>query len=307
MDCPGYAYFYRHSGYGAFPQEHRRQNGRWPFEMIQITQGAHDFSDPAVDETVIAMPLTSSARTWAWNMGSGWRSETAAARRIMVLPPDTPSDWRVDGEREILLCVVPTITFKRIFGHVCPRELHWVLRPLGDSTLRDTYIESTLLALWSAAQGTCALERIRCEGLLTALLAHLLLICGVRDYRVDDESSSRISPLKLRRLDTFVKANLAQDLGLDDLAALTDLSVRQFARAFRNSVGNTPHRWLIERRVEVACEMLTTSGRCLAEVALACGFSSQAHFTTVFRQHIGMTPHRWRARHRAESIENRGR
>src|SRR5262249_5404948 len=148
------------------------------------------FSDPAVAETVIAMPLTSSARTWAWNMGSGWRCETAAARQIMVLPPNTPSDWRVDGARDILLCVVPTATFKRIFVHLCPRELQSVLRPLGDQTLRDPFIESTLLALWPAAQSTCALERLRCEGLLTALLAHLLSICGVGEGQEIEESNA---------------------------------------------------------------------------------------------------------------------
>lgn len=300
MDHRGYAYFYKNSGYGSFPQEHRQQNGRCPFEMIQIAQGAHEFSDPAVAETVIAMPLTSAARTWAWNMGSGWRSEAAAAQQIMVLPPDTPSEWRVDGARDILLCVVPTETFKRIFGRLCPRQLQRVLRPLGDQTLRDPFIENTLLALWPAAQGSCALGRIRCEGLLTALLAHLLSLCGVLEERRAQDSNAVLPRLKLRRLETYVNANLELALTLEDLAEQTELSVRHFVRAFRNSVGNTPHRWLIERRVEAAREMLVTSNRNLAEIAIACGFSSQAHFTTVFRQQAGMTPYRWRMHELAE-------
>jgi AraC family transcriptional regulator len=82
----------------------------------------------------------------------------------------------------------------------------------------------------------------------------------------------------------------AEDLALEELAALVSLSAKHFARAFRQSTGMPPHRWLIERRIDRAKALLTEAGLNLAEIALACGFADQSHFTATFRKIVGATP-----------------
>lgn len=56
----------------------------------------------------------------------------------------------------------------------------------------------------------------------------------------------------------------------------------------------TPHRWLVQRRIARACEMLADPRVSVTEIALACGFSSSQHFATAFRKHMGATPSAYR-------------
>jgi AraC family transcriptional regulator len=72
------------------------------------------------------------------------------------------------------------------------------------------------------------------------------------------------------------------------------LSTSYFARAFRTSTGLAPHQWLAHRRVEVAKYLLRQQRGSLREIALACGFSDQSHFTRVFTRIVGSSLGAWR-------------
>ena len=78
------------------------------------------------------------------------------------------------------------------------------------------------------------------------------------------------------------------------LAKTCDLSVSHFARAFKASFGVTCHRWLTERRVERAQELLASTRLSLEEIASQSGFADQPAFTRVFRQLVGVPPGLWR-------------
>ena len=72
------------------------------------------------------------------------------------------------------------------------------------------------------------------------------------------------------------------------------LSLSHFSRSFRQSVGDSPHGWLIKRRLEAAPAMMRDSALTLADVALTCGFADQSHFTRVFYRAVGVAPGSWR-------------
>ena len=76
------------------------------------------------------------------------------------------------------------------------------------------------------------------------------------------------------------------------------MSVSQFGRAFKKATGLTPHRWLVQRRLEQAMDLLLGSNLPLAEIALDCGFSEQSHFTRTFTRLVGTSPGEWRRRRR---------
>lgn len=97
-----------------------------------------------------------------------------------------------------------------------------------------------------------------------------------------------------RRSLTYIEANLASKIKLDDLANLVGLSRSHFSRAFKHSLGLAPIEYISVRRVERAKEMLSSTRERLAEVALACGFADQAHFNKRFRDLVGVSPGRWR-------------
>jgi AraC-like DNA-binding protein len=99
---------------------------------------------------------------------------------------------------------------------------------------------------------------------------------------------------RIHRLHTFVEAHLSQSIHVADLSGAVGLSVPHFARAFGLSFGQPPHLYLTQRRLEAARGLMLNTDMALTEVALACGFSDQAHFCRLFRRHIGTTPSAWR-------------
>jgi AraC-like DNA-binding protein len=88
--------------------------------------------------------------------------------------------------------------------------------------------------------------------------------------------------------------HLTDDLGLVELAAIVELSPHYFGEAFRISTGRSPHRYVMERRVECARDLLRDADRPIRDIAYAAGFSSQSHFTANFRRVTGVTPGRFR-------------
>jgi AraC-like DNA-binding protein len=107
-----------------------------------------------------------------------------------------------------------------------------------------------------------------------------------------------LAPWQLRRARDFIKANLAGDPSISDVASECGLSPSYFVRAFKQATGLPPHRWLTKQRVECAKELLRDSGRQLADIAQLCGFVDQSHFTRVFSKSEGYSPGRWRRLHR---------
>jgi AraC family transcriptional regulator len=293
----GYAEFYRASGYAAFPQEHRRSPGGLPFRMIAVEQGAHDFTDPSVPETVLALPLRVTGNcTWSWDMGQGWRRETAAPGRMLVVPPDAESRWQVNARRRLLLLVIPSATIQGVLGGACPVRLGDRLVPLTEATWQDPFLEAVMTRLWSGILGAAETDRLLADGALTAVVSHLLQRA---EATPPAGRAIALSPLRRRRVIAFMEAHLQDNLGLDDLAAVAGMSIRHFARAFRQELGVTPHRWLMRLRLERAESLLARSDLPLAEVAAACGFASQSHLSKNFRQATLITPRRWRERQQA--------
>lgn len=93
----------------------------------------------------------------------------------------------------------------------------------------------------------------------------------------------------MARLDRHVARNLDTPLTLDDLASVVGRSRFHFARLFKASTGETPHQYVVRRRVERARELLRAGG-VIADVALAVGFASQSHLNYHVRRAFGRTP-----------------
>jgi AraC family transcriptional regulator len=103
-----------------------------------------------------------------------------------------------------------------------------------------------------------------------------------------------LAPWQIRRASAFLEANLAGNPTLAQLARECGVSCSHFARAFKESMGLPPHRWLTKMRIDRAKDMISHGDLDLAEIALICGFVDQSHMTRTFSRFGGHPPGRWR-------------
>jgi len=157
----------------------------------------------------------------------------------------------------------------------------------------DPVIASLASALMPALTGAEEASGLFIDHVHLALQAHLL-----RKYAEIKIGSCRpretLTLLQRRRAIEILEARISDDITLSELGSQFDLSMAHFARAFRNSVGETPHAWLTKRRIERAKQLLTNTNLLLPEIALQCGFSHRIGFSRAFARIAGITPSEWR-------------
>lgn len=107
-----------------------------------------------------------------------------------------------------------------------------------------------------------------------------------------------LAPGALRRVREHIHQRLAERIELSELAEIAGLSDCHFARAFKQSIGVPPHRYLLQRRIEVAALLIESTDRPLSAIALDVGFSDQSHFTRMFSRLTKQTPREFRHQHR---------
>ena len=103
-----------------------------------------------------------------------------------------------------------------------------------------------------------------------------------------------LAPWQIRRVTMHIEANLDAKIRIKDLAALINLSPSHFSRAFKRGFVDSPHRYLMRRRLERAQGMMLTTNASLGQIAGDCGFADQAHFNKLFRRLVGESPRAWR-------------
>ena len=155
----------------------------------------------------------------------------------------------------------------------------------------DPTIERLGLRLLAAmrtevGRGTVAVDEIADE-----LVAHLLCPGQNQQSRAP---KSGLSPHQMRRTVEYMRENLTGDISLADIAATVALSPFHFARCFRQTAGEPPHRYLTRMRVDYAKELLNESTLDIIGVALLAGFKDQSRMTKVFQATLGFPPGEYR-------------
>ena len=108
------------------------------------------------------------------------------------------------------------------------------------------------------------------------------------------EGQSQISNPLIRQAVKFIDLNYQKDIKLESIAKEVGLTPVYFHNLFMKTTGQTPHEYLLEKRLSAAKELLTGSDMSLVNVAAECGFSSQSYFNAVFKKYSGTTPLKYR-------------
>jgi len=99
----------------------------------------------------------------------------------------------------------------------------------------------------------------------------------------------------LRKVEDYVAAHLAEEISVEGLAGLIELSPSHFAHVFKETTGMTPLQFVTRQRITRAQQLIRETSRSLIDVGLEVGYSSPSHFAQVFRRVVGVTPTEFRS------------
>lgn len=163
-------------------------------------------------------------------------------------------------------------------------------------------LQAAVIELHKAVSSALAGERESAERYVER--ADLLLRCelpvpgdgetGIADRRRAKPFRGGLAPWQIRRLKTHIEANLDATIRVKELAELVKLSSFHFCRTFRDSFGDSPHGYVMRRRLERAQGLMLSSNASLGQIAADCGLADQAHLSRLFRRFVGETPGTWR-------------
>ena len=130
------------------------------------------------------------------------------------------------------------------------------------------------------------------------ILSHSVPLGRASEQAAAQRVRCGLPPRAKGRVLEYIVTHLNENITNDALAEVAGLSVCHFARMFKQTVGVSPHRYVLQCRIEWARELLAGTEMPLSEIAIVTGFSDQSHYTRWFREIIGVTPssYRWSTR-----------
>lgn len=136
-------------------------------------------------------------------------------------------------------------------------------------------------------------SKLYIDGLTTALCAHLLRqYCTIKPLLQSHEDG--LPPYMLQQAVEYIQSHLAGDVSLNAIATELGISQYYFCRLFKQSVGQTPHAYVIQQRIERSKRLLKQQGITINDISVDCGFANPSHFARCFRRATGLSPKQFR-------------
>jgi AraC family transcriptional regulator len=207
---------------------------------------------------------------------------------LCVMPQGASSEWEITDTFEFVHLYVEDDDLRRFYTEMFDQDARLMVLP--EATFDNA--PEMAKALQRIAEATRQSDRMAADAAVTSALTQLFT-----DPRYGGKQFPSIkgglTPAVRRRLIDYIDVNLCQTLTLHDLAGIAGLSEFHLQRMFHASCGVSPHVWVMHRRLARAKSLL--AGRDpIAQIASACGFSSQSHLTRVFKSLVGTTPSAYR-------------
>jgi AraC family transcriptional regulator len=207
---------------------------------------------------------------------------------ITVTPIGEPKRVQHAAGGDVLVLHLAPKLFTKIVDGMDDKR-HRKVELLDNFGTRDFRLEYLARQLYFESLADDFATGIAAEAMSMSLAVHLL-----RHYSSAKQlpllSPVGLSRSKLNRATDYINSYLQDDLTVADIADVLAMSTSNFAHAFRQTVGISPHRYVVERRIDRAKMLLTSTELSVAQVAHRVGYSRQSHFTMVFRRVTGVTP-----------------
>lgn len=203
-----------------------------------------------------------------------------------LIGPSVPHSFsHVDGELEFVAVDLPATWLE---AHSARSGIP-LPPPSGTRVFRD-------MRLWSLAQHLIPEIDVPQPGTSGVLVSgfELLATFLLRGFASGESKPTVAEPRVVRAVERIMR-DYAETLSIEDLAAEVAMSPRHFERCFKEELGVTPKRFLIEIRMGAARELLSGSDFSIGAIALEVGFKNPSHFAETFQRFVGETPRAYRA------------
>jgi AraC family transcriptional regulator len=151
-----------------------------------------------------------------------------------------------------------------------------------------------VISLLEAAVGQLPNQEHPAQGSLLAATSLLRQQIHPPSAAEASDGRERLLAWQARKVRDYIDSHITGPVLVADLSALVRRSKAHFARSFKRTFGESPHSFVVRRRVELAAEYMLATDSSLSDIALRCGFADQAHLSKHFRQAVGDTPAAWR-------------
>jgi AraC family transcriptional regulator len=206
---------------------------------------------------------------------------------VDIIPPDVASRWELEERDTALILGIPRKLLTRVAEELGgdPARMEVVNR----FQTRDARIEHIGWALKAEMEAGDPNGPLFRDSLGVALAVQLLTRhCS--SVRENVAVKGGLSGRRLKQVIAYIEDNLGANLPLEDIAGAAGLSVSHCNAAFRKSIGQPVHQYVVQRRVERAGELLREGQLTIREVALETGFAHQSHLAFHMRRILGVTP-----------------
>jgi len=255
------------------------------FQLRKDSMGVLDV--PGLENVLISIHVGAPAKLACRRDGTR-HIGTAVHGDIDIIPEHTPSRWEMHDENDMALL----LSLPQSLLHTVARESGLDAARLeirNRFQIRDTELEALSWGMKREMELGHPSGHLYLDGLTLAVASRLVS----RHSSVAKLISERNEGLRGRRLKqvlSFIEEQLAEDLSLEQIAAVAGVSASHLATLFRISMGVPVHQYVIQRRVERAKTLLMQNGHSMAEIALAAGFAHQSHMAKHMRRVLGMPP-----------------
>jgi AraC family transcriptional regulator len=253
------------------------------------------FLVPATPEPLISCSLAGSAEFREREIGGAWLTRQIGRGHIFVTRSRTPYEvchTSAAGEQlEIVQVHIAVGEFLSALEVVYPGKNDAV--EVIDFSGRD---EALAHLCFACAEILSARTPGKCGRVadLTRLFATFLAEKYVAAAVEKPDFHSGLPIWRLRKVEDYVRENLAEEISVERLAELVELSPFHFSRVFKQATGMTPLQFVTRERITYAQQLIRETSRSLIEIALEVGYTSPSSFTKAFRRVAGVTPMEFR-------------
>lgn len=293
-DHPSFARWYAEGREAPYVRTYKAPGGI--LDLIEVARPAGDMPRPALPELVLYQDLSGGCSVRG-NSGGGHFNVRSEKGSLYLAAPDFAHTISLDASHKTRALSFSKTHWQNVLDEATEGKLSFDNMQIPKGAFQSPIIQSTLRNLCAQSdQEQCAASRLLVRAAGCEILAEL---CRLSDAPIAPVRGG-LAPQTAWRCKELMRARLAEDITLDELAAEAHLSPFHFARMFKQSVGVSPRVYLTQLRMEKACELLARTDLSITEIAFEVGYSSNPVLARVFIKHQHMSPSDYRRAFRAQ-------